>query len=1467
MSTEYLFLETLEIPPEYINSLYHVLGLNSPLPVADGNYDSSSNIVLGKCTLYGIEDLDIEIKIAPSTDLALEVNLSKSGEAFSVESLSWLLFSDIQFQLFVFNDLAQSPSGTLSAGTTLPVLTLSGILIQEDVDDIAGTSSQYVWKILSQGLQNLSVDGVLTDLAGDTAVILAEVQGLVASIVDKIELILRPDSYALGLQTPFSWTIVNNLKIEDIVLYLSTSYYSITDNESQILLQGALKSGEGQGFLIAVKFTKIPEYISYQLSIHSLNDQGLSIQDILGDSTVSEHIAWLPSSWEDKINNTSLKTLDIDYIPSIGNFRLATDGVFLGIETFLQFSLQKFLGNTYFSFNARLFYEPAAIEQVMVDTLSLDISDDVSALIPAIKIGINDIGFDQLASSFQLAGTIELGKSNPVSALYSLNLVWINGLEFDFAITFYDSGLSLSRIASSLDLDFATINQFLPQKMSDHVLATSFLDLSLGIDTPNKLFRFAGRALIFGSWDTSIAFQSYTVDSTRYLSFDAEIKDVDIDFKKIPETLGFAEGTESWLEIIPDIAISPTSLSLDQESQSFSIACGFRFSESIVSTSLAVTRNDAGGRVIGFSFVSDPDYPLSLINLFKAVLPFITIWNKLPNLNLFIEQLNFKTDGSAGKTQITGNVIAYLLISESRLNLTAVSAEENENSWQFQGSSLADQNLPIGELIEWLADKFGSIELPEVLAGLTLSNLQISFNTFTKDFYFLCETEFTLDDKPAQLILSIDIVNTTQDYRKTFSGLLILGPRQFSVLFESTTTKTSLIAAFENQQGEEINLVNDLVGLISDSTALNLPDDDLNLTRLKLYLIQLSYEKDKSTQISAYGIKGEFDWLPGLGLSSDPSETFQVRCSVDLTKQSGAGKKVLGTICGTLDAPVDGLEFLSLGVCYKIVSAAQQELALQLTVGKVLFEAVYRKTNGDIALDFGVNVGDSLTLKEVATFFVSLVDPSVDEYEFDPPWHVLGRINLASFLNSVKLVLNIKKNTVSKKSETSLGIAFTDLDSLLPGELKPFISIKRFELSYESVPASGAKPRKQVLVKIQGKFLGQDRGADNPLSWDPINEAAPEIPGQGVSVFELRYLGLGQHVAFTQAAQVSSIKEVMDLLSGAIEERESELKNDRSLTLRNPLETFGDGGAIAFSPESEWLIGVDVSLLKVLDLTIIFNDPVIYGLRIELSGKTAGNFAGLQFEILYQRISDSIGKYHVDLTLPDIFRYFQVGAVSVTLPLIVVDIFTNGDFKVDLGFPWEFNFARSFAIEVFPFTGAGGFYFNKLSAATATLVPTLKPGQSLKPVEQGVFNPIYEFGLGLRIGLGKSFRSGPLNAEISITVQGIIEGVVSWYMPIEPDSERELYFKIAGGVAIVGRLYGEVDFEIISVSIEVIASARIVFVVEVYQPVQLALIADVSVKASVKVAFVKVSFSFNMTVEQEFTIPSPQGDALPPWVQ
>ncbi len=807
---------------------------------------------------------------------------------------------------------------------------------------------------------------------------------------------------------------------------------------------------------------------------------------------------------------------------------------------------------------------------------------------------------------------------------------------------------------------------------------------------------------------------------------------------------------------------------------------------------------------------------------------------------LAIEELYFSIayEQSALSEVVIGSTLR-LTHSGAAILLTA--QYDKDRGWTFAGGTGPGQAIPIAALDEDLSAPFGDLDLPEVLDEIRITNLQLSFNTRSKNFFFLCETQLTLDDETAALTLEISVVNSTAGFQKRFSGNLNLGSRAFAVAFSSDANSSSLVASFTNPDGEHIHLVNDILGLITQDPGIQV-DDEYNLLEFTLHHLELSFERHKTSGAKSYGLVGDFGWEPNLSIGG--SDPVAIRAAVDLRKP--AGGRLTGSIAGNIRAPIPDLEFLELGVFYQFSNTANS-VGLRLRLGDASLEAAYSSTNSELA--FSVVTTTPLTFGEVMTFFAGLVNPSIETFEFDPPWNTFTDITIP--ISDFQFAFNTSTKAIGMIYEPSS--AFT-----IPGLPESLLSISRVKLDYgirNQTVGSSTRRVKKLEIALDATFLGTEQD----LRWDPIGEAPPEVPGKGASVFDLRYLGLGQHVAFTQAASVTSISEVMGLLRGSITESTQAIAVNGAAAQRNPLESFGEAGVIAFSPESEWLIGLDVTLLKTVSLSIIFNDPVIYGLRIELTGNLAKNFAGLEFEILYTRISDTIGKYHIDLTLPDFVRYLQFGAVSVTLPCLALDIFTNGDFKIDLGFPWNFNFERSFALEVFPFTGAGGFYFNKLSAATASSTPAI-------PATRGEFTPVYEFGVGLRIGLGKSFNSGPLSAEISITVQGLIEGVISWYNPVNTPPDREQYYKIAGGVAIVGRLYGEVDFGIISASVEVIARAMIQFVLETYKDIPILLEASVSVKASVKVAFVRIKFSFSMTVRQRFVIDSPNGTNAP-WDQ
>lgn len=164
------------------------------------------------------------------------------------------------------------------------------------------------------------------------------------------------------------------------------------------------------------------------------------------------------------------------------------------------------------------------------------------------------------------------------------------------------------------------------------------------------------------------------------------------------------------------------------------------------------------------------------------------------------------------------------------------------------------------------------------------------------------------------------------------------------------------------------------------------------------------------------------------------------------------------------------------------------------------------------------------------------------------------------------------------------------------------------------------------------------------------------------SVFKLNFLGAGQHLELADASQYNHVHEVVDRLQELMKEPPP----------GTVVPTFTE--ALHFNNNSQWLFAIDAVIMDTVAFKIVFNDPVLYGLYLSLSGKKAKVFDGLEFEILYKKITDDIGVYQLELKLPDSIRSLEFGAVSITLPVIGIWIYTNGNFKIDLGFPYNNDF-------------------------------------------------------------------------------------------------------------------------------------------------------------------------------------------------
>jgi LysM repeat protein len=586
-----------------------------------------------------------------------------------------------------------------------------------------------------------------------------------------------------------------------------------------------------------------------------------------------------------------------------------------------------------------------------------------------------------------------------------------------------------------------------------------------------------------------------------------------------------------------------------------------------------------------------------------------------------------------------------------------------------------------------------------------------------------------------------------------------------------------------------------------------------------------------------YKASSDFRWHFQIGSSS-----FDADATVKLQYD---GAQVIQPYTGSVDATIQFQLFgvgALFGVRYAIENVpatGQAKTSIALSWNDLI--ASYEKTG--LAEKIIFTVGPGWSVGRLVTSMVQLIAPSAIR-TLPPPWNLLDQISLVGL--KVTFELDTDKVTVSWP-----------------------INLQLYFMTLQSIDIIKT-PGQEVQVQFVGKFVWGD-----PIPpYNAVTQNPQQVPGGGDSAFELRLLAIGQRVTIPGLDKIQTVGDAVDALRKFAEPAPDSKKV--------PVGTNPSAGKPIYAADSNILIGAHfLALSNCVEIKLIFNDPVLYGLRINLAGDKVGPFKGLQFEILYKKVTDTIGVYKLMLKLPDVMRYLQFGTVTVILPVVGVEIYTNGDFKIDFGFPYNLDFTRSFTLQIFPFTGSGGFYFAKLSAATATRVPKTTKGN---------FTPVIEFGFGMQVGLGKSLSLGILKAEISVTIFGIVEGVLAAWnpyptgqltdggkgaqLPVVADvrslaatDDQQYYYWIRGTIGILGKISGSVDFAIVKaeVALEVRAYVQVTF--ESYAAVIIYLEAGVTVRASIRINLgffkITISFSFSATVRETFVIGSDRRSQAP----
>lgn len=518
----------------------------------------------------------------------------------------------------------------------------------------------------------------------------------------------------------------------------------------------------------------------------------------------------------------------------------------------------------------------------------------------------------------------------------------------------------------------------------------------------------------------------------------------------------------------------------------------------------------------------------------------------------------------------------------------------------------------------------------------------------------------------------------------------------------------------------------------------------------------------------------------------------------------------------------------------------------ELLQGKVVED---KKTGHTIAT---LSFTESASIGSIVETFVSWATGT--KFGLASPWNLLNSVPL----NNLSLVYDF----TDKKVSFNLGIGPIDLG---------FVTVKGINVSYNTADPDPEK--NGVIVTLDATSAWGD-----VPSWNAAKpETTPAPPGQGNKYLDLRLLAMGQHVTldcFKTADNVQAAIACMSML---------------------PDPKPGQIPPVRFDANSNWLTGMDFGILKLggddkktatlaatadaaqyfLTLQIIFNDPYLYALRVALEGEPAKIFKGLDFQIMYKKISENIGLYQAEIVLPDVMRKINMGQFNITLPVFGIAIFTNGNFQVDIGFPWKEDFSRSFTFQTLiwtpigipiPVMGSAGVYFGHLSSATTNRVPA---------ATNGTFNPVLVFGFGIQFGFGYSFDAGILKAGFSLTAVAILEGILAKWNPYQitdgsnnnTQLDTSYYFWFRGTVGIIGKLYGTVDFAIVKAELNIDIRLLVQITFASYEPIELSLTASVSVSLRITINLglfkIRISFSFSARIQQSITINAIGG--TPPW--
>ena len=191
----------------------------------------------------------------------------------------------------------------------------------------------------------------------------------------------------------------------------------------------------------------------------------------------------------------------------------------------------------------------------------------------------------------------------------------------------------------------------------------------------------------------------------------------------------------------------------------------------------------------------------------------------------------------------------------------------SDEGWHFKGSTGPGQKIPIGNLIEDLAQKFGDIKLPSAISSLVVQDLSVTFETKTKQFTFGCAGKFRFDDTDVDITVLLKVKQEEGVYSREFGGTLKAGGLNFDLHFVKSGASDCLVATYHpDTPDHQATLdVKQLVGSVSSAVAAYVPEG----LKIKLKDVIFAYSKSSQEGAASKFVFG-IDVGTGINLSNLP---------------------------------------------------------------------------------------------------------------------------------------------------------------------------------------------------------------------------------------------------------------------------------------------------------------------------------------------------------------------------------------------------------------------------------------------------------------------------------------------------------------------------------------------------------------------------------------------------------------------